>query len=442
MAHLLIDSIYHYNLNMKIEIKNSKLIIRCIYSYDTDLLKDFFNKNNITKVVIENVTFISFCKLKELAEIIYDKKIKSLKIIGSRLDKDALDVLVDIISQNPYLTSISLSESTTIKILESFKNNFTIKKIMLDRNSLRYQQIEILLNSINDSVTSLSLFNNNMGGETAVLLANYLAKNVSLQELYLGNNMILDTGCNAIMDALKQNKNLKTINLANNIIFNIGSSIADMLEHNKSLQCIHLEGNLLPSCEIVDIFNKLCINSSLDTISIGHLKTLDEIVSLTNMMLSNTSITNLSLYDTLFTLEMINTFAKVLCDNTIITSLTMYNCTIVDKGVRIFFESLSKNSCIKNLHIVSSCVSDEYINLIANAISVNTTIRKLHLSSSVHFNNITTFMQSELSNALNNNYTITDINLSSQLSPELQAIVDRNIRIFDEQRFKKTKVCC
>ena len=94
------------------------------------------------------------------------------------------------------------------------------------------------------------MYNNNIGDQGAIAIAEALKFNAVMETLYLGSNKIGDLGATAIAGALQVNAVLKTLYLTDNKIGDAGAAaIADALRVNGVLtalnQALNLHGNKL-----------------------------------------------------------------------------------------------------------------------------------------------------------------------------------------------------
>ena len=80
------------------------------------------------------------------------------------------------------------------------------------------------------SISSIDLSENNIGDQGAIILADELTNNISLQEVTLWTNEIGDEGAVALAKAIQANRTLKILDLTNN---KIGFKGAEALEEAK-----------------------------------------------------------------------------------------------------------------------------------------------------------------------------------------------------------------
>ena len=156
-------------------------------------------------------------------------------------------------------------------------NNTKLRELYL-RNNNRLgnagcETIATLLRDPNSNINQIDLGDNDIDYEGAIALANGLANNTKLRELYLRNNRIGNVGCETIATLLRDpNSNINHIDLAGNSINNEGAiALANGLTNNTKLKKLYLAGNPIDRSS-VDIFKKLLCNKSSirDTYSSNH----------------------------------------------------------------------------------------------------------------------------------------------------------------------------
>jgi len=126
--------------------------------------------------------------------------------------------------------------------------------ILSKMNSLQNKILTIINVKLSINLTGnemkIGLNNKNIDNLTLNLLSDIEFKN--LKEINLSNNMISD------ISPLKKFKNLKKIDLSNNKIDNI-DSLKEISENNKEIECLNLSNNSIDNADILknNIFPKI-----------------------------------------------------------------------------------------------------------------------------------------------------------------------------------------
>lgn len=134
-------------------------------------------------------------------------------------------------------------------LCEEIKLN-RITSLVLDNNHIELNGIKLIIEALqtNTRLTSLSIVNNKISPNEAILLRNLLNNKLNnIQSLDLAENNIGNDGVNLLMEALKDDEcNLTYLNLKNNGLTDEGvKSISNALESNQKLERLILTGNTI-----------------------------------------------------------------------------------------------------------------------------------------------------------------------------------------------------
>ena len=169
------------------------------------------------------------------------QEIINLKFKGLR--DDDLDILYKVIEQSTVLEELNLSLNYLTladgKLANAIAKNTTLKELYIFKNNISQQGIKHLANALkeNNTLEVLSLACNNIGDEGAKCIAEVLAGNKTLQWIHLGNNNIGDEGAKSIATSLTKNTGINTIHLDCNKIGDQGAEkLADALESNNNIE--------------------------------------------------------------------------------------------------------------------------------------------------------------------------------------------------------------
>ena len=104
----------------------------------------------------------------------------------------------------------------------------------------------------NSQLKVLDLDGNNMTGQVAEDLANAINNKSGLEKLYLSNND-LRSSATVILQALKENSQLKVLDLdGNNMTGQVAEDLANVIKNNSGLEELYLSDNHLgPSATVI-----------------------------------------------------------------------------------------------------------------------------------------------------------------------------------------------
>jgi PAS domain S-box-containing protein len=290
------------------------------------------------------------------------------------------------------------------QLLILLKNNdSSVVSLDLSHQALHMGDIQILIENLkgNSYLTTLSLTGNQIGDEGAVFLAKYLVfLNLNLCGTGLGeaaavslakhpNIISLDISHNKINDDVVaefvKNTRIETLNLAGNKITCLG---AIALARNKTLRSLNLMGNFVAdsgaSCLAQNntlTFLNLAVNNITDSGAIA--------------LANNSTLTSLVLHHNKIDKEGARAFSK----NTQLLELDLGNNKIGTDGA-VF---LSKNITLISLYLPENSIN----NLGIIALVKNSNFKRLHLS----YNRVS----DESAAALGGNKTLEELDLSYNL---------------------------
>jgi len=173
------------------------------------------------------------------------------------------------------------------EILKSYQSNSNNLVDLFIRNTrlLQYGGNHVLALTLKScsNLTFISLKENDIGDEQLLALIDALRGNQSLESLDLEGNRIGDAGCETISTLLltSPHSNLKVLGLKNNYIGNDGAtSIANSLANNYRLRRIYVRHNPMNINVVEDAYSTLLCNTSSinQTYSSNH--TLERLVGL------------------------------------------------------------------------------------------------------------------------------------------------------------------
>ena len=297
------------------------------------------------------------------------------------------------------------------------------------------------------TITSLDFSYNNLDVNARHTIAEALFANTTLKDLVLRNIELEKSEGYEIIDALRNNKTITSLDIGKNnedvsenyytdddyeeyeeVFTNIEKyliAIANMIKENSTIVKLNLEKNCLGDFgiyEIADalrygtqeIVNALCMNTTITTLNLDN-NYIGKygIHELANALRVNTTITNLNLsrnylreYGTQSEIGII-AIANALCKNNTITELNLEHNKIGLNGALELSKALCVNKTIKILNLEHNKLRERGACAIAEALCVNTTLQCLNLNN----NKLEKYEVHAIINALCNNNTITSLHL-------------------------------
>lgn len=160
--------------------------------------------------------------LKKIASLLSDnEKITSLAICNPKqlTDGSGVKAIATILRTNTTLKQLSLkncriNEESAIYLAESIAKNSTLTELILDMNSIGSYATKCIMEAFDQHPrpTHLSL-NKTDSADNLNMLANAIANNQSITALELSSNLIPDHGATLIANALGRNSTLRTLSV-------------------------------------------------------------------------------------------------------------------------------------------------------------------------------------------------------------------------------------
>ena len=320
----------------------------------------------------------------------------------------------------------------------------------------------------NTKLLSLKLCNINDDG--AVIIAEAILMNTTIQTIDNSSNGISDNGAITISDSLKMNAQLQRLNISHNSITNVGiKKITEAIQVNPTLQDINISKNHISiegllhfmeavknncTLQVVNITHnnvtrsgftriKQCIESLQHPIQIyaswNEILSVNGKLSVTSRLHSSTFQDSKDIENDVWSFEdydhdhIVTCLSECLKEDDTLLELNMsknkifsgreskmaeaikVNITLQKLDVSFtsrheyfVFECLKNNKSLKELNMSNTEITSEGAKVVAEAIKVNTTLQKLHLS----FNKLSDDGASFISNGLKTNKSLQELNMS------------------------------
>jgi hypothetical protein len=227
-----------------------------------------------------------------------------LYIVQLKETEPPFPLLEPILLPNPtVLSNNSLTVELPSSPLEELINEYQLSSaIYLWARELTDHDIELVVKKaiIGKRCTQLSLWGNEITSTGALILADALRNNTTVEQLYLSNNYIADIGVNSLTEVLSNhNSTLKILDLGTNGITDVGAQyLAEMLKCNATLTVLALSGNKISDRGMQFLAHALAYyNTSLEELyMLGSIFVCNSTIdALADMLLQNQSLKKLYL---------------------------------------------------------------------------------------------------------------------------------------------------
>ena len=398
-----IKNLYNFseenNENEKLKVIDySKLNILNLLKSDVNKIVKLIKKYNLTFIESQIIFngLIEHLILKNYSNI--QNNVFNL-LCGTNAEKYSIYYLDSILNLNyenllkieldkVILTSIKIMKKLSIVINRSIN---TLKILILSNNDIDDNSAKILFDTLYKSnfqqISILNLSNNKITIKGILSSRNFFKSNTSINTLVFSHNLIGSTGCNNLINYLKENENLslRTIDLSYNGITKDGlTSLIDFIILNNKLVTLNLAGNYLCdegikklsdiySCSKIQI--KLSyLNLENNNITKNSCKYINKIISF-SMFITSILLNNNPLYND----GVINILSHIDFDCSLIT-LDLSCTQINEKCVKYISEKFDKFISIRILNLSINDLSSACI-YIKNLLIKETNLKSLKLNS-------------------------------------------------------------
>ena len=225
-------------------------------------------------------------------------------------------------------------------------NQNIIIELNIGNCQIGYEEAILLANALENNTTlqTLNLISNHIGIGGTTSIANVLEKNRTLLTFYLGRNQIGDGGATALASALEKNTTLISLDLyENNIGIDGAIALASALEKNRTLENISLSGNNIGDIGATVLASAL-EKTTISSLSIDYNQISNKgATELANALDKNTTLLNLNLSYNKIGIKGATALANALKKNVTLGTLSFYHNDITEQEYDILKKLLNQN---------------------------------------------------------------------------------------------------
>ena len=415
--------------------------------------------NSKLKILVLNNVKMTQQVVEKLANVI--KNSSSLEILdlkNNALGSSAV-MIFRALKDNCKLKTLNLTNNNmTGYIAEDLanviKNNSGLEQLYLSGNDLKLSTVVILQALTNNlQLKILNLSKNSMTGQVAENLANVIKNNSGLEELYLSDNDI-KLAAVVILQALKNNSQLKILNLNNNNMtgqvtddFNenhpgldqpylsdedLKSSavlILQALENNSQLQKLSLNSYYISGRVAEDLAYIIMNNPGLEELYLSDNDLISPTVMNLQALIDNSKLKILALNNIKMTQQVVEDLAVIIKNCTNLQLLNLRNNALGSSAV-VILQALEDNCQLKILDLSNNRMTGHVTEDLANVIVNNPGLVQLSLSDNYLNSSIVMVLQ-----VLNHLETLSfsSNNMTGQIAKDLANIIKNNasLKILD-----------
>jgi Ran GTPase-activating protein (RanGAP) involved in mRNA processing and transport len=415
---------------------------------------------NIKDIISDKITYEALTTLIPVKQIIMMYRVS--KEIRNYLQSVKLGIHVNIskIYMQKYYDKFS-DISILLNKLEELNKNFSIRSISFTGYHFEGVTgetiIKELFNGRHCRIISLDFSYNNLDATAIHTIAEALSINTTIETLSLKNIKLVESGGHEIVEALRNNKTITSLDLGCNIpdaskwdnldedideeydkygvyaiIEEYTIAIANMIKKNTTIVKLNLERNCLGEIGIDEIAKALRVNTTITNLNLSR-NNLEEYGTqkITDALYTNTTITKLNLSSNWLRENGALVIAEALYVITTLRSLNLShnylrrNSFSSEMGIIAIANALCKNESITELDLEHNKIGLNGVRELSKALCVNTTLKILNLEH----NKLDKYGVYEIVGALRNNNTLTLLNIGcNDISEKEEKLVRDTLR--------------
>ena len=415
-----------------------------------DLANVIKNNSYLEKLGLENNNLGSSASviLQALKE---NSQLKVLDLDGNNMTGQVAEDLANIIKNNPSLEELYLSQndlrSSATVILQALKENSQLNVLTLNGNNMTGQVAEDLANVIinNSYLEQLGLENNNLGPSATVILQ-ALKENSQFKVLNLNSNSMTGQVAEDLANVIKNNSNLEELYLSQNDLRLSATVILQALKENSQLKVLNLNSNNMTGQVAEDLVNVIKNNPSLEELYLLQNDLRSSATVILQALKENSQLKVLNLNSNNMTGQVAEDLANVIKNNSYLEKLGLENNNL-GPSATVILQALKENSQLKVLDLDGNNMTGQVAEDLANVIKNNSGLEELYLSRNdlrssatvilqalkgksklkilyLHNNNMTGRVAEDLANVIKNNSYLEKLGLeNNNLGPSATVIL-------------------
>lgn len=269
-------------------------------TFNIDLLANSLLKNkNIKSLKLLRCSFdVSETFTKLISELNLEKL--NLKSNSNIISDNILISLFQNLKKKKLMKSLKIDVvSRNVEFFEEFRNFLieckNLKKLQIDLLNKSSLLLNYLSQALDDhpSIKYLTLQKSDNEKLKMNIFERFnLSKNQSLKELCFNYLDLTQNDIKKLLESIKDHSNIKKLYLSYNNLHLLGKDIGNYLLHNKNLEVIEMSSTKLDSEDFKEILNALKENKTLKSLNIRRNKIRLELIS--ELISTNNSITDLN----------------------------------------------------------------------------------------------------------------------------------------------------
>ena len=422
----------------------------CITDKAANAIADVIHSNNeLEELSLNDNNLQSNGTIIICESLLNTATLKVLLLQNNSITEEAADDLVAVIVNNPLLKNFGVSNNEIefvgfAKVLQALKalpcltkvlcfnniqitddpyaandiaqviaNNSALEEVWLINSKVDWECINTITNALQHlhTLEHLRLSNNGITAQAADGIAAVINNNPLLQTVNLGNNKLQAEGVIKIGNVLKNIKHLQLLWLCNNCITDeAANAISDVIYSNTELEKLFLNDNNLQSNGIKIICKSLLNITTLKVLLLQNNSITEEAADdLSAVIMNNALLENFDVNYNKITSVGMAKIVKAIKGLSHLKVLSIYNNQITDNAANDIAQVIANNSALEEVWLINNKLELVDISKIINALQYLYTLKILQLNN----NGITTQAADGIAAVINNNPLLQTVDLGN-----------------------------
>ena len=402
------------------------------------VVRELEENQNLSVVLLSNNTFVGYRSN-------YHQLTSALKLNGTvenmilnycHISNTFANSLSSYFVNSHYLKCVSITNCKVTSaqpllrdILLALKESCKLVFLDLSNNKINGQVAEEIANVIknNPNLKLLNLANNNLG-PSAVVILQTLKNNSQLTSLNLCNNMMTGQVAGNIASVIKSHSGLEQLYLSDNDLKLSVGVVLKALQRNSNLKCLFLHNNHTTGQIAKDLANVIKTNSSLEELGLSGNDLRLSAIEILQALKGNFTLKVLGLGTNNMTGDVVYDLANIIKNNSNLEQLGL-GLNKLGPSTSIILQSLQNISKLKFLNLSSNSMTGQVAEDLANVIKNNSNLEELILEDNKFGPSAVVIVKALEINSKLKVLSLNGNNMTAQVAEHLANVIKSNLNL-------------
>ena len=359
------------------------------------LISLLLNSSNLNQIYLNGI-------------VLYDNFINNIKVNCSTLNSLQL-----VNCYRHYTHGVSRPNSISHILSHMISKSISLEHLNLSSCRFQIEHVKIIFEALKQVVTfkAIVLSENNLTQEVCDILASVITCNTSLQRIELSNCNMLEVGIITLTKALKNVKDLQSLDLSNNVITDeVAGNVATVIEKFDSIKELRLQNSKLQYIGLQRIAKAMVTKTCLKCIDLSHNVICDENALLVaSVIVKNKNLQTLNLSNCKMQKMVCQQLFKAIAEISSLLHLDLSNNLCTDVAIGNFALMIYQNVGLKHLNISGCFNKVKNFQIVTKSLIALKSLRYLDLSLNI----VNIISVENLKTMITNNVYMESLNLSN-----------------------------